>query len=327
MIKFSFSKFLNPRVLIGELNKMPPLHTQIMDLIYPESVQVNHPFSTIGYEDLPQAIKNIPLVSRGSSSYALPLDGQKLRFIEPQNLTPSHFVSAKAINDIRGLDDTSQQQYLNNKADLLRRATRASKEAMSIQSLDGKITYDLRNADGVIEKYTVDFGSILTAIISTKWDANGAKASAIIKDIGNIITKIKQKSNATRFIGLIGWDVFAAITDLINNASTKLPIEAGTDSITLPGCTLYVTSASYYDWQSKTNVPAVAAKKIKIIGVDDGFRFYNCALDSVAEGFAAVPFAIREVLEDDPEGIKLIGQSRPMPIPNVNAICEATVLS
>lgn len=326
MIKYSFSKFLNPRVLIGELNKMPPLHTQIMDLIYPESVQVNHPFSTIGYEDLPQAIKNIPLVSRGSSSYALPLDGQKLRFIEPQNLTPSHFVSAKAINDIRNLDTTSQQQYLNNKADLLRRATRASKEAMAIQSLDGKLTYDLRNADGAIEKYTVDFGSILTATISIKWDANGAKASAIIKDIGNMITKIKQKSNATRFIGLIGWDVFAAITDLINNASTKLPIEAGTDSITLPGCTLYVTSASYYDWQSKTNVPAVAAKKIKIIGVDDGFRFYNCSLDSVEEGFAAVPFAIREVIEQDPEGIKLIGQSRPMPIPNVNAICEAAVL-
>ena len=44
------------------------------------------------------------------------------------------------------------------------------------------------------------------------------------------------------------------------------------------------------------------------------------------EGFTALPFAIREVHKDDPEGINLIGQSRPMPIPDVNAICEATVL-
>ena len=325
-MKYSFAKFLNPKVLVGELNKMPPLHTQIMDLIYPESVQVNHPFSTIGYEDLPQAIKNIPLVSRGSSSYALPLDGNKLRFIEPQNLTPSHFVSAAKLNDVRNLDVVGQQQFLNNKADLLRQATRASKEAMSIQSLDGKITYDLRNANGAIEKYTVDFGNIQTETVSAKWDASGTKASGVIKDIGKMISKIKAKSNATKFIGLMGWDVFAAITDLVNNASTKLPIEVKEDSVVIGSVTLYVTSASYYDYTSKQNVPAVAAKKIKIIGVDAGFRFYNCALDSVEEGFTALPFAIREVHKDDPEGINLIGQSRPMPIPDVNAICEATVL-
>ena len=57
-----FAKFLNPRVLVGELNKMAPLHTPILDLVYAD--QVNHPFSTIGYEDLVSSIKNIPLVSR-----------------------------------------------------------------------------------------------------------------------------------------------------------------------------------------------------------------------------------------------------------------------
>ncbi len=194
MIKYSFAKFLNPKVLVGELNKMPPLHTQIMDLVYPESAQVNHPFSTIGYEDLPQAIKNIPLVSRGSSSYALPLDGSKLRFIEPQNLNPSHFVSAKVLNDLRNLDVTGQQQYLNNKADLLRRATRSSKEAMSIQSLTGKVTYDLRNANGTIEKYNVDFGNIQTVNVAKKFDANGTKLTDVITAVGQMVAKIKEKS-------------------------------------------------------------------------------------------------------------------------------------
>lgn len=327
MIKYSFAKFLNPKVLVGELNKMPPLHTQIMDLVYPESAQVNHPFSTIGYEDLPQAIKNIPLVSRGSASYPVPLNGSKLRFIEPQNLNPSHFVSAKTLNDVRNLDQNGVRQFLNNKVDGLRRITRTSKEAMAIQSLTGKISYDMRNADGVIEKYEVDFGSIGSVTADTKFDAGGAKLSNVITTVGKAVAKIKEKTNATKFIGLIGWDVYGAIADLANTANNNKLVEVKEGSIVIGEVTLYVTSASYYDYKTKANVGVVAAKKMKIIGVDADFRFYNCALDSVAENFAAVPFAVREVPQDDPEGIKLIGESRPMPIPNVDAICESTVLS
>ena len=102
-IKFSFKKFINPNALVGTLNKMTPLHTQIMDLIYPESVQVNHPFDTIGYEVLQQSCKNIPLVTRGSQSYALGLDGNKLQYIEPANLEPSQLVNAALVNRLRNM--------------------------------------------------------------------------------------------------------------------------------------------------------------------------------------------------------------------------------
>lgn len=326
MIKYSFARFLTPRVLVGELNKMPPLHTPIMDMVYPESAQVNHPFSTIGYEDLPQGIKNIPLISRGSASYALSTDGSKLRFIEPQNLTPSHFVSAATLNDLNNLDITSQQQFVNNKIDRLRRTTRASKEALAAQSLSGKIAYDLRNADGAVEKFTVDFGNIHTVTASKKFDANGTKLSDVITTVGLMIAEIKKKSNATKFEGLMSWNVYAAIAELANNASTKLPVEVKGDSIGIGEAVFHVSSETYYDYSTKQNVPVVGEKKLKLVGIDDGFRFFNCRLDSVAEGFASVPFAVREVKQDDPEGIKLIGQSRPMPIPNVDAICDCTVL-
>ena len=63
-----------------------------------------------------------------------------------------------------------------------------------------------------------------------------------------------------------------------------------------------------------------------VIGVDDGFRFYNSALDSLEADFAGIPFGVREVLKDDPEGEEIIGMARPMPIPNVNAICVSTCL-
>ncbi|MBQ0167230.1 MAG: major capsid protein [Treponema sp.] len=322
-----FSKFLNPRALVGDLNKMPPLHTPILDLVYPESVQVNHPFSTIGYEDIGTGIKNIPLVSRGASSYAMPLDGTKLRFIEPQNLTPSHFIGANKLNDMKSFSEGQQKQYILNKVDQLRRTVRASKEALAIQSLTGKIEYGVRNAEGVIEKYTVDFGNTKTTTISKKWDAGGAKASNVIKDVGAMVAEIKSGSNATKFIGFIDFDTYAAIVDLVNNASQKLPITVSEDAIIIGAVTLYVTAATYYDYVAKANKPLIAAKNVMVIGVDDGFKFFNCALDSLEADFAGIPFGVREVPKDDPEGVDLIGMARPMPIPNVNAICVSTCLS
>ena len=319
-----FAKFLNPRVLVGELNKMAPLHTPILDLVY--SDQVNHPFSTIGYEDLVTSIKNIPLVSRGASSYAMPLDGNELRFIEPQNLTPSHFIGANKLNDMKSFNEGQQKTYILNKVDQLRRTVRASKEALAIQSLTGKIEYGVRNADGAMEKYTVDFGNVQSTTISRKWDASGAKASDVIKDVGAMVAEIKKKSNATKFIGFIDFTTYAAIVDLCNNASTKLPIEVTEDSIVIGAVKLYVTAATYFDYVTKTNKPLIAEKKVMVIGVDDGFRFYNCALDSLEADFAGIPFGVREVLKDDPEGEEIIGMARPMPIPNVNAICVSTCL-
>lgn len=210
-VNFSFKKYLNPAALTGTLNKLPPLHTLILDTIYPASVQINHPFDTIGYEDLQATCKNIPLVTRGSESYALALDNNKLKYIDPANLTPSQFISASDINRIRNLPGASQQQYLQNKIDRLRRATRASKEAMAIQSLSGALSYDVRTANGGIQKYSVNFGTPATVTISKKWNANDATAAGMISDIGKIIAKIKEKSEANDFVGFVDFTTFAAM--------------------------------------------------------------------------------------------------------------------
>ncbi len=327
MPDFNFKNYLNPQALTGTLNKMPPLHTVIMDLIYPESAQVNHPFDTIGYEDLAATIKNIPLVTRGGQSYALSLDDNKLKYIDPANLNPSYFVKSADLNRLRNMPAQSVQAYINARIDRLRRAIRKSKEAMAAQSLTGKISYDLETANGGIVKYEVNFGSILTQTISTKWDAQAATPGKMVADIGKMLGKIGEKSDATKFVAICDFATFGVITDLCGQAKSTLPITVGLDKIKIGQLEIVPVAGSYYDYSSGANVPVVEAKKFKIIGVDGGFRFFNCALDSEDASFAGIPFGIREVKKDDPEGRKLIAMSRPMPVPDVNAICEATVLS
>lgn len=323
---FSFKKFLNPEAIVDMVNKMPELHTQVIDLVYPASAQENHPFDTIGYADLGPSVKNIPLVSRGGQSFPLAPEDGKLRFIDPANLNPSHFISAADINRLRNMPMISQKVFIEKRIDQLRRSVRKSKEALAIQSLTGKISYDLVQGSDY-EKYKVDFGTTASFTPAKKWDASGATPGAIIETIGGMIAKIGEKSDATKFIGFIDAATYAKVCDLFSTTSANLPVRISTDSIVIGNATLYVTSAKYYDYTTKANVPLIAAKKIKIIGVDDGFSFKNCALDSLDASFAGIPFGVREVSLDDPEGIKLIGMARPMPIPNVNAICDATVLT
>lgn len=327
MPDFNFKKYLNPQALAGALNKMPPLHTPIMDLIYPESAQVNHPFDTIGYEDLASTIKNIPLVTRGGQSYALSLDDNKLKWIDPANLNPSHFVKAADLNRLRNLPDQAVQAYINKKIDKLRRAIRKSKEAMAAQSLGGKISYDLSTRNGGIVKYEVNFGSVQTHTISTKWDAQGATPGKMVADLGKMMGKISAKSDAARFIALVDFDTFGVMTDLCGQAKSTLPIVVSTDKIKIGSLEIYPVAGTYLDYSTGNTVPVVAAKKIKVIGLDDNFQFFNCALDSLDANFAGIPFGIREVKKDDPEGIDLIAMARPMPVPNVDAICDATVLT
>ena len=62
------------------------------------------------------------------------------------------------------------------------------------------------------------------------------------------------------------------------------------------------------------------------IARDDSFGLFYCALDSLDANFASLPFYVNAVKLDDPEGVKLVGQSRPMPVPNVDAIRKTKVL-
>lgn len=323
---YSFKKFLNPAAMTGMINKMPPLRTQVLDLVYPASVQENHPFDTIGYEDLGPSIKNIPLVIRGAQSYSMSPGDGKIRYIDPANLNPSYFVSAADINRLRNMPMMNQKVFLAKRVDQLRRAVRKSKEALAIQSLTGKISYDTVKGTGY-EKYTVDFGTIAGYTLSKKWDATGATAGTVIETVGGIAAKIGEKSDATKYIGFMDAVTYAKVCDLLATVNANLPVRVSTDSVVIGNVTFYVTSAKYFDYTTNAYVPLVAAKKVKVIGVDDGFSFKNCALDSLDAGFAGIPFGVREVPTDDPEGIKLIGMARPMPIPNVNAICDATVLT
>jgi hypothetical protein len=317
---FIFSMFVNA------INRLPPLRTFIMDLIYPESVRFNHPFDKLAQSDLGLPEKNIPLITRGSSSYPVPLNKTALKLIEPANITPSIVLTASEINTIRSLGLEQQQQVVDKNINKLRKITRKTTEAMAIQSITGKIAYDIRNADGTMDTYEVDFGTPKTISIAKKWNASGTTVGDITLSIGQIVDSLGETSDGTDIVYLCGFDVYSALVAKAATLNNPELIKVFDTYVQIGTVKFIICSAKYFSYKTKTNVKAIPAKSVVAIAKDDSFSLAYCTLDSFDANFAALAFYVNAVKQDDPEAMKLIGQSRPMPIPNVDAIRIAQVL-
>jgi len=317
---FTFSMFINA------INRLPPLRTFIMDLIYPESVRFNHPKDKLAHADLGLPEKNIPLITRGSSSYPIPLNKTALKLIDPANITPSLILNANEINAMRSLGLEQQQQLVDRNIDKLRKIVRKTTEAMAIQSITGKIAYDIRNADGTMDLYEVDFGTPKSISIPKKWNANGTTVGDITASIGQIVDSLGETSDGTDIVYLCGFDVYSALVAKSAALNNSELIKVFDTHVQIGTVKFIICSAKYYSYKTKTNVKAIPAKSVVAIAKDDAFSLAYCTLDSFDANFASLAFYISAVKQDDPEAMKLIGQSRPMPIPNVDAIRIAQVL-
>lgn len=322
----SVKHLLNPATLIQRWNKQQPIHTPIMDLVYPE--RKKHPFSVISYEDLPDPVKNIPLVARGASSYSLGEGPNQISFIEPQNITPSKRIPAQKLNDLGNLSKAEQAAYINDKVDEMKKTIHISTEALCAQSLTGTISYDLKTVNGGFEKYTVNFGTPQTFTPDKKWSDAACKEQMIIADIGKMCAKIQEKYPlASHFLGFISRDVYSQIAVVAGKTTGKSMVTINRDAVFIGDVELHVVSEKYYDYTRKQSVPVIDDKKIKIVAVDAGFSLWYCTLDELDEAARKQAIGFREVIENDPQAIKIIGQSRPIPLPNTDAICDATVLA
>jgi hypothetical protein len=324
-MKTSYKNFFARVALLAALSRLPPLRTMVMDLVFPEAVRKSHPFDKLTWADLGLPTKNIPLITRGSVSYALTPGEGSVKIIDPANFTPSMFLSAADCNRINSLEAGGKQVLFDNYIDTLRRAIRKSTEALAIQAITGKISYDLRTADGGMDLYEVNFGAPKAVNPSAKWDAANTNFGDIVAGVGEIVNDLQDTSDGTDIVHLIKFDVYKA---LANKAATnKDLIKVAEDHIMVGTSKFHLCNARYWSYKEKKYKEAIPDKCAITLAKDDAFSLFYCALDSFDADFAGLPFFVREHWTDDPEGVKFIGQSRPMPVPNVDAIRKAQVLA
>jgi hypothetical protein len=178
-----------------------------------------------------------------------------------------------------------------------------------------------------MDLYEVNFGTPRTVAVAKKWDDANTKAGDIVASIGQIIDSVQETSEGTDIVHLVKYDVYAALVSKAAALNNSDLIKVFPDFVQIGNAKFVICSARYYSYKDKKFVDAVLDKTVVSIARDDAFGLFYCALDSLDANFASLPFYVNSVKLDDPEGAKFIGQSRPMPVPNVDAIRMTQVLA
>ena len=316
-------KYFTPAAVAMHLEALPELKTPIIDLIYTN--RPTHPLPVLGIDELAGVVSNVPVVRRGTAAYPLTGEGKKITYLEPQPVDVSSFLSAVDLNNLKLLDNRGVGQWAQNKVDTQRRAVRATTEAMACQSLTGKISYPMKTDSG-LTTYDVDFGATLSYTIAKKWDAADADIITILGDLIAMQTLMQGKSGyGSRLVVLAGKKAFLAVARLALAivADRNMGVTVSEGSIVLPGFTVVLASGGYVDLiNNNAWVPAVADNNVIMVALDAPFMLFYCALDDLDANLLPMPFYSKPIKVDNPSGYNIIGMSKPVPVPVVNAICR-----
>lgn len=327
-MNLDLKKYFTPQAIVATLERLPSLKTPTMDLLFPVTQNVPRPI--IGVKDLGLPIGNIPVVRRGTQSYPISGSSGSISFIEPQPVNPSEFISGADLNNLRMMNESSIQQEIDNIFDRLRRACRATAEALSVQALTGSINYYMRADGGANIPYEVEYGTIGDASnnVAKKFDAADAKISDVVKGIAAILEVLKDKVDGNDIEILAGFDVFAVLCDLAGALSNSSIAQASATGLNVGGgFTIRLFSNTYKNLDSGASVPVVPAKHLLVVDKQSGFKMLYAALDSMEAGQQAMPFFATYEEKKDPSGVNVIGESKPLPVVNVNGIVKAKVLA
>ncbi len=315
---------ITPKNVREQLGKLSPLNTPVMDDIYPASVRDTYPFDTISIDEISSIAKAVPVVNRGSASVTLGGGSSSLKTIEPLPIIVNKPITAAELNRIKTLTASGQSSWLRNTIDFARRTIRSTTEALCAQSLTGKISFAMKTEDG-LDTYVVDYGNTLKITSNFTWGPS-VKIGNIFSDLSDMAALIEENGGGAAVEFRAGKNVYARLLDVVGGLqSAAISTKVTDNAIYIGGYKISRYNTKYFDPATKKYKPVLNDNGIKAIAKDGGFAFRYLAIDDVDAGLQPLPLWLNPIKLSDPSGYKVIAQSKPLPIPSVKSICDATV--
>lgn len=321
------AKYFTKEKIADIISKTKKPSTPWTDLLFPEDKRIQKASPYISLQDIVDEIGAVPLTRRDGRS--VPIDAEKITkmLIEVDPVKPSIFASAKDINDLIASGDVEAlDAWMSEKVVKLRNSVSKTIELLTLQALSGKIDYPYATINGVGGSCEVQLGEP-KQLKNVK-----ITSSTTFADLENILesslTEYSSTITATRPVFLMGASVYSNVISIIGAMGsagatfverlkkgmmidTKYEIMLANTAYKLPG-------------KDETHV-LVADDEIKIVDLDDAGKLLYASLDSIAANFGAVPFFVDQDETKDPDGLKLIGMSKPFPAIAQNRIGKIKV--
>jgi len=315
------------KLQVQYLKNSPPPRRSVVDTFFPEAARRNYPMPIVRLDMITSVTRTTPVVTRGGVPVPIEHDDKTVQFIEPLPLMPSDKITGADLNNLRVMDGTSQRQYAQGVVQDMRDLISNSVEGMCATALTGTLSWPVRLENGW-KPYSISFGETKSYTPTKLWSVADKTLTQIFADI-NAIAKLLRANGFGEIEFWAAADVFAVlfgkIADYTGKAIQVSIVEPGT--VTVGGYTIKQMDETYVNPQTGAATAKVPDKKIMAASKSGGQKLLYCSLDEPAANFAGLPVFTQVEEKTMPARLEIVGQSKPLPIFNPNAICWSTVLA
>lgn len=311
---------------LQEYKKRRTVDMRIRKKLFPGTA-VNWPDVRVSLAMLKGSIKNAPVVRRGTKSYALSFEEADTMYIEPQGINLSQFIKAADLNNMRKVGEVAIKQLLDFYQLQLSTTTDSTLEAISCQALTGKINYPMMTEGGALIPYVVDYGATQMHTPAKKIDAADATIVDVFNTLQAMDKMLKKKGFGSKRETLAGTKVFMQILKLAQDTKTNIfKVEVKEGMINVGGYKVELENGEYHigdDAAGDAMMNPYVEEDAMVMFDPSSNKLFYTALDDLDANLQALPIFMKPVKEEDPNGIKLLSNSKPLPAVNVDSICWA----
>lgn len=330
--------FIQSYLTIGLFAKLIERRVPVRSVVYDRVFRNRTTRATafIPMVDIQRKCKSVPVIRRGAASYAVGRGSGSVTQIEPMPIRLSDFISASQLNTLRTLygdGGENGQSLVATELDrmilCLMEDTERTRNALCAQALTGRIDYQMA-ADGGFERYVVEYGaSTVSYAPALAWNDPKADLVSIQGDLDAMETAINDKGFSGEVELLAGGKAFASLTRQImrQRESDRMGASVSNDEIRFMGYSIFLDKGTYTDRNaSDVEVTRKEVPEDKVVMyIANQTELTYAAVDDIDGNLQATPFFSKSEKTFDPSGVKVVSESKPMPLLAAESICWATV--
>lgn len=326
MVKYTgqLNRYFKKEIVADIVSELPKPVMTLTDMFFPANRRVQKHSSLISLEDITAETGAVPLVRRGGHSVPVDPHSKTTQFIDLDGIIISRFFKANEINDLIATGDTeSIQAWVNENIENLRNRVSDTTETLVRQALSGKIEYPYATDTGVGGKMEINLGNpnSLTAA-----NIKNATIGDLQVWLENALTEhVKKAGNVSQPVFLLSSAVYSKVVAIVC-ANQNAPVVWTPEGMKLFGKYDIRSLAMTYSLPGSNSASdVIGPNKMRIVDIANPGKLIYAALDDLDANLAPMPFYCKPQEMKDPDGIKLIASSKPLPAFAMKRQSEQTV--
>lgn len=326
MVKYTgqLNRYFKKDSIADIVSELPKPVMTLTDMFFPANRRVQKHSSLISLEDITAETGAVPLVRRGGHSVPVDPNSKTVQFIDLDGIIISRFFKANEVNDLIASGDTENvQAWVNENIENLRNRISDTTETLVRQALSGKIEYPYATDTGVAGKMEIDLG---TPNALTPANIKTANVGDLQVWLEKALTEHAKKAGSVNQPAfLLGSAVYSKVVSVVC-AVQNAPVLWTAEGMKLFGkYDIRSLSMTYTLPGSNSPVDVIGPNKMRIVDLANSGKLLYAALDDLDANLAPMPFYCKPQEMKDPDGIKLIASSKPLPAFAMKRQSEQTV--